>query len=115
MSLLDALVDAQAVAAGWPRPEREYRFHDKRKWRADYYWPKWARVCEQLTRNAQDRVALEIEGAVWTNGRHTRGSGFVKDMEKYNTMSAMGIRLIRLTPAQVRAGELETWLRKIAA
>jgi hypothetical protein len=39
---------------------------------------------------------IEIEGAVWTNGRHTRGSGFVKDMEKYNTATAMGFKLIRI-------------------
>lgn len=104
MSLIDALVDAQAVAAGLTKPVREFKFHPERRWRADYFWPYAA--------HGND-IALEVEGGVWTKGRHTRGSGFVKDMEKYNAMAAMGIRLIRLTPQQVKAGELKAWLEKM--
>lgn len=69
-----------------PLPVPEYRFHDARKWRTDYAWPQW-------------KVALEVEGGAWTNGRHTRGSGFLRDMEKYNELAALGWRLIRTTPA----------------
>ena len=116
MSSLDFLVEAQAKEAGWPKPEREVRFAPPRRWRADYYWH--ARVIEfspfRNTETACD-VALEIEGGIWTKGRHTRGKGYLADMEKYNTMTAMGVRLIRLTPSQVCAGELTAWLRKLAA
>ena len=47
-------------------------------------------------------MAMEVEGGVWTGGRHTRGSGFCSDMEKYNTATEMGWRVFRFTPQQVR-------------
>jgi very-short-patch-repair endonuclease len=65
--------------------EAEYRFAPPRRWRFDYA------LVEQ-------RVAIEVEGGVWTRGRHTRGSGFVKDMEKYSEAAALGWLLIRTTP-----------------
>jgi very-short-patch-repair endonuclease len=65
--------------------DAEYRFAPPRRWRFDYA------IVEQ-------RVAVEVEGGVWTRGRHTRGSGFVKDMEKYNAAAALGWLLIRTTP-----------------
>lgn len=43
-------------------------------------------------------MALEIEGGAWTRGRHTRGAGFVRDMEKYNTAVMLGWRIIRIQP-----------------
>lgn len=73
---------------GIPRPEVEYRFNPTRRWRADYAWPDY-------------RVMLEVEGGVWTGGRHTRGKGFLGDIEKYNEAAADGWRLIRCTPADL--------------
>jgi very-short-patch-repair endonuclease len=67
-------------------PETEYRFDASRKWRFDYAWPKW-------------KVALEVEGGVWTGGRHTTGAGFTKDMEKYNAAASQGWRVLRVTPS----------------
>ena len=63
----------------------EYRFHDTRKWRFDYAIPS-------------KKIAVEIEGGAWINGRHNRAQGFIADMEKYNTAAAMGWRLLRATP-----------------
>lgn len=65
----------------------EYQFHPSRKWRFDYALP-------------QHRIAIEIEGGVWTGGRHIRAQGFLGDMEKYNTAAIMGWRLLRFTPDQ---------------
>jgi len=70
----------------------EYRFHPVRKWRFDVAFP-------------ERRVALEIEGAVWTRGRHTRGAGFLGDMEKYNTATQMGWRVYRCTWQEVENGQ----------
>ena len=47
------------------------------------------------------KVALEVEGAVWVQGRHTRGSGFVKDMEKYNAAASAGWRVFKCVPADL--------------
>lgn len=71
---------------------REYQFHPKRKWRFDYAFP-------------ERKIAIEKEGGVWTRGRHTRGSGFVKDLEKYNTATAMGWSVYRFTPQQIERSE----------
>lgn len=64
---------------------KEFRFHPTRRWRFDYAFPEL-------------KIAVEVEGGVWRQGRHTRGSGFVKDMEKYNTAAVLGWTLIRVTP-----------------
>lgn len=71
--------------AGIEIPVAEYRFHKTRKWRFDYAWPAY-------------KVALEIEGGVYTRGRHTRPSGFLGDMEKYNAAAVAGWTVIRCTP-----------------
>jgi hypothetical protein len=68
-----------------PPAVAEYKFHPTRRWKIDYAYP-------------EKKLAVEIEGAVWTGGRHTRGSGFVGDMEKYNELAAMGWRLLRFLP-----------------
>jgi very-short-patch-repair endonuclease len=81
----DPLFLALVKRATLPAPVAEYRFAPPRRWRLDYAWP-------------DARLALEVEGGVWTRGRHTRGSGFVKDMEKYNELAARGWRLLRVTP-----------------
>lgn len=64
---------------------KEYRFNMERKWRFDYAIP-------------DHMIAIEVEGGAFTGGRHTRGAGFVADMEKYSDAAARGWRLIRVTP-----------------
>lgn len=72
----------------------EFKFAPKRRWRIDYLVFK---VYESTT----IKVALEVEGGVWSFGRHTRGSGFVKDMEKYNEVARQQMFIIRVTPIQL--------------
>ena len=83
-----------------PVPVREYRFHPVRKWRFDYAW-------------TEQKVALEQEGGVFRGGRHTSGVGFVKDMEKYNTATMLGWRIIRGTPQQVRSLAITVYLEPL--
>jgi len=71
-----------------PALKSEHKFCPERKWRVDYF---------------ANNVAIEIEGAVWTFGRHNRPSGFLKDMEKYNRLSEMGILLFRIPAHQISA------------
>jgi hypothetical protein len=70
---------------GLPVPVAEFRFHAVRKWRFDFAWP-------------EHRVYLEINGGVWSGGRHSRGAGMLKDWEKKNTASGMGWRPIECQP-----------------
>lgn len=67
---------------------KEYRFNPRRKWRFDYAIP-------------QHRVALEVEGGVFTQGRHVRPQGFLGDIDKYNTATLMGWKLLRTTPSDL--------------
>lgn len=64
---------------------KEFKFHPIRKWRFDYAIPA-------------HKIAVEVEGGVWTGGRHTSPKGFLGDMEKYNTATLMGWRVFRTTP-----------------
>lgn len=80
-------------AVGLPEPVPEHRFHPERRWRFDWAW-------------VPQRVALEQEGAVWVNGRHTRGAGVIKDMEKYNAAAVAGWKVLRATPQQIAAGDV---------
>lgn len=77
-------------AAGLPVPLMEYRFAPPRRWRFDYCWP------EQF-------VAVEVEGGVFAGGRHTRGAGYRADLQKYNTATLMGYRVLRYLPEQLTA------------
>lgn len=81
-------------------PLPEFRFAPPRKWRFDWAWP------ERL-------VAVEIEGGVWIRGRHTRGSGFVKDMEKYNEAGFRGWRVFKFTPDQLKQGLAQAFMLKL--
>lgn len=76
----------------------EYRFHRTRRWRFDYALPAY-------------KVALEVEGGIWTGGRHIRAGGFLGDMEKYNTATQMGWAVLRTTPAQLLTRETIEMLR----
>lgn len=81
------------------QPVPEFRFDLSRKWRFDFAWPG-------------AMLALEVEGGVWSHGRHTRGVGFLKDMEKYNAAAVSGWRLIRCTPPQLATPDLIATLKQ---
>ena len=76
-----------ALRTEWPCVDwiTEHKFHPERKWRFDFAAPK-------------PMVSIEIEGGVWTRGRHSRGAGMIEDMRKYNAATALGWKLIRVTP-----------------
>lgn len=52
----------------------------------------------------EEWIAIEIEGGVWNQGRHSRGKGMEADMEKYNRAALLGWRVFRFTPAMVHSG-----------
>lgn len=77
--------------------EREYRFHESRLWRLDFWF-------------AGAKLAVEIDGGGWVNGRHSRGEGIERDCEKTSHIAMAGYRLMRVTPGQVKRGEALKWI-----
>lgn len=77
----------QIVEAGLPEPFREHVFHPTRGWKIDLAYP-------------MQQKAIEIEGGV-----HRIKSRFLRDVEKYNEMTFMGWKLIRVTNEMVKNGE----------
>ena len=71
--------------------EQEFLFHPTRKWRADFH------IVGQ-------KLLIEVEGGIWSNGRHTRAKGYLDDMEKYNAVQVSGYRLLRFSTEQVKSG-----------
>lgn len=81
----------------WPDgPEllTEHKFHPTRGWRFDYAHPG-------------AMVAIELEGGIWTNGRHTNGAGFIGDCAKYNEAALLGWTVFRIPTSGVDPALLE--------
>jgi hypothetical protein len=83
----------QMEAAGFPPAVREHQFARGigRRWKFDFSFP-------------MIRLAVEVEGATWTLGRHSRGDGYEDDCEKYNEAQLMGFVVLRFTTAMVKDG-----------
>ncbi len=88
--------------SGLPKPVAEYRWHSTRMFRADYAWP-------------EHRVLLEVEGGIWTKGKHGRGSGIVKDIEKQNEAAAMGWLYLRCQPKELLSVRTMEYIRQAIA
>jgi hypothetical protein len=92
------IIDAWCTRERLPMPKYEFRFCN-RLWRLDVGW-------------IDLNVALEIEGGAWVQGRHTRGSGFIKDIEKYNAAVLSNWRLFRCTPKMLSDGSIFKTLKE---
>lgn len=80
--------------------EQEFYFHPERKWRADFHL-------------IDKKILVEVEGGIWSGGRHTRGKGYLGDMEKYNAATMMGFQVIRFSTDQVKSGHAIQQIEKM--
>ncbi len=97
---IDAVLFIEACRLhGLGRPIPEFRFHPDRKWRFDWAWPAQA-------------IALEIDGGAYSQGRHTRGKGFIKDQEKRNEALLLGWKVFHCVPADVKDGRVFELLKR---
>lgn len=85
---IPSIVTAYFRAVDISEPVFEHRFHLGRKWRFDIAWP--------------DRfLAIEVQGGIWTRGRHTRGAAMLKEWEKLNTAASLGWRILYVQPTDL--------------
>lgn len=72
--------------------EREYVFHDQRRWRIDLM-------------HLPSKVGVEIEGVVFfgqRKSRHQTAAGYMKDCEKYNAAIEAGFVVLRYTQLDLK-------------
>lgn len=82
-----------------PPPVKEFVFHPTRKWRFDRAWP-------------EQKVAVEVNGGVWSGGRHVRGSGYIKDREKVNEAQLLGWTVIEVVDKTIENEQAFEWVRR---
>ncbi|RYL22202.1 hypothetical protein [Acinetobacter piscicola] len=80
--------------------QTEFEFHPKRKWRADFLL-------------IGKMILIEVEGGIWSNGRHTRGKGYQEDMVKYNSAQELGYSVYRYSTEQVKSGKAIESIRRL--
>jgi very-short-patch-repair endonuclease len=101
-SSLEEILLWQIRVAGLPAPEREYAFCPDRRYRADFAF-------------ISPRLLVEVEGGVWSRGRHNRALGFIQDCEKGNQAVLLGFRVLRFTEKHIRDGSAVTMIEYMLA
>lgn len=67
----------------------EWKFDAKRRWRFDFVFPEGG------------KLALEVQGGLFTGGRHSRGPALLKEHEKLNAAAVAGWRILYTIPANL--------------
>ncbi len=74
----------------------EYKFLPDRKFRIDH-----------AIIDGNIKIAIEEEGGIFTQGRHTRPMGFLGDLEKYNLLTEAGYYLLRYPPKKINYQQIK--------
>ena len=88
----------QIHLAGLPKPEMEYRAIPGRRFRFDLAF------IEQM-------LLIEVQGGIWTGGKHGRGAGIETDQEKLNLAVIEGWRVLQVSSNHVKNGKALIWIR----
>lgn len=78
-------------AEGLGHFKREFKFWTGRKFRFDFAYP-------------EEKLGIEVDGGLYSQGRHTRAKGFEDDCVKLNEAALLGWRVLRFSPGQVSQG-----------
>lgn len=127
----EAVLVLHLRAYGLPEGEAEFRFHPSRRWRFDRAWRERLLAVE-IEGGLQKRPCAPCKSTGvrrWVNGvpqpcrscdgqgrsvgRHTRGDGYEADLEKYNSATLLGWRVLRFSTRQVHQGHAIDVLRGV--
>jgi len=91
-------------------------FDDISSWELDYAYrrslSKRAKRFRLDFAHEETRVGIEIQGGIYTRGRHVTGAGYERDAFKYNLAYAGGWVIFLMTPEMIRNPR---WYALIAA
>lgn len=90
-SELEAILLNRLERAGLPAPVLQYRIVPGRQFRWDAAY-------------VDAKVAIEVQGGVWSNGSHVRGSGVQRDCLKASMAAALGWRCLPVTREMIEDG-----------
>ena len=106
---IDASIDSDGLSAEFarlwlaldgPYLVTEYKFHPVRRWRFDFA-------------HLATKTAIEINGGIWSGGRHVRGAGYLRDREKINTAQMLGWRVFELGTGQVTVDNVQAIINHV--
>ena len=91
---------AQILLAGLPAPMRQYPFAKNvgRQYRADFAF-------------MDERLLVEVNGGAFIGGRHTRGAGYEDDLQRNAIATALGWRVVSVTPSHIKKKFAIEWIK----
>lgn len=98
-SSLEALLLEKIREAKLPEPIREYKALKDRQYPWDFSWP-------------EHRLLVEIQGAIYQRGAHSRGAGIERDMEKLNLATLAGYRCMQFSRRMIEDGTAVEMIRQ---
>ena len=98
-SELELILENRLERAGLPLGVTQHRFVPGRQYRFDRCW---------LDR----RVAVEVQGGIWSGGRHARGSGIAAECVKLSIAAALGWRVLPVTRDMIESGQAVDLIRQ---
>jgi len=89
----------QIRACGWPKPERNFRFLDGRKYELDFAWPTL-------------KLGVEVQGGIFRiRSGHRSIRGLLRDYEKANLAQLNGWIFLQFSAKEIRSGEAVTLIQ----
>jgi len=89
----------QIRMTGLPTPERQYAAIPGRRHRFDFAWPNF-------------KLLLDVQGGIFTKGKHGRGAGIMQDQEKLNLATIEGWHVMHVSVRHIDEGTAVQWLRR---
>lgn len=68
--------------------------------------------CDFVWNDKGEKLAVEVDGGTWMNGRHSRGKGYDSDCEKLAELQIAGWTVIKITETHLKNGKALEWTQR---
>lgn len=97
----EKIVTAYYAEHGIPAPIYEYKFCADRLWRFDLAWVNPPVTRTFIAGRVGAGLAIEVQGGLFSGGRHNRGAAMLKEYEKLNKAACLGWRILYVQPREL--------------